>query len=87
MKCKCIQIFEEKTKRLKWYDIGGIKLAAFTAALLLAKYCKCLTSLDWYWYVVVFVLALISPLHSMYCDKHGKKKKFPITYKKHKKKK
>ena len=53
-------------KRLDVFDIGLIKLSVAAAVLLIAKYWIALTSLAWYWYVIVFVLVVIRPLMHMF---------------------
>jgi hypothetical protein len=47
-------------------DIGMIKVSVLAATLLIAKYWTAVTSLAWYWYVIVFVLVIIRPLKHMF---------------------
>ncbi|MFH1106484.1 MAG: hypothetical protein V1787_01165 [Candidatus Micrarchaeota archaeon] len=49
-------------KRLGWLDVGMVKIAVFGFTLFLAKMWPPLLSLEWYWYVLVFVLASLPPL-------------------------
>ncbi|MBS3125876.1 hypothetical protein J4453_00345 [Candidatus Woesearchaeota archaeon] len=51
-----------KIKKLDWLDIGLIKLSVAAFVLWVAKYWVPLLSLEGYWYVVIFVLAVIRPL-------------------------
>ena len=56
-------------KQLKKYDLVDIKLiqiAAFVFALLVAKFWSQILSLDWYWYVLVIVIALIRPMMKLF---------------------
>jgi hypothetical protein len=43
-------------------DVGLIKIAVLSATLLIAKLWTPILSLDWYWYLIVFILAAIKPL-------------------------
>ena len=56
----------EMVKRFDAFDISLIKLSVVAAVLLIAKYWTSLTSLAWYWYVIVFVLVVIRPLMHMF---------------------
>ena len=53
-------------KRLVWYDISLIKLATMVFALLLAKQFPVLLDLNWYWYVIVFVIAGAIPGYKLF---------------------
>jgi len=44
-----------------WIDVALLKVAVFAATLLVAKYWVLLLSLDWYWYVVVWIIAAVKP--------------------------
>lgn len=54
------------TRKLEFYDISLIKIATAAAILLIAKYYPVLTSFQWYWYVIIVVLATIHPLKKMF---------------------
>lgn len=45
-------------------DIALLKIAVFAATLLLAKLWAPVLSLDWYWYLIVWILAALKPLYS-----------------------
>ena len=53
-------------KKFNWADIQFIKIAVFGFTLLLAKLWSPLLSLDWYWYVLIFVLAMIKLLFKVF---------------------
>lgn len=50
-----------KIKKLDVWDIQCIKLGAMGFALLLAKLWQPILSLEWYWYALIIVLAVIRP--------------------------
>lgn len=50
---------EEKMKKLKWYDMGLVKLCCFAGALMVAKLWAPILSLEWYWYGLIFLLSYI----------------------------
>lgn len=58
----------EKLRNFKadWIDVGLIKIAVFVAALLFAKLWESILNLDWYWYLIISVAALISPVITSY---------------------
>ena len=47
-------------------DIALTKIAVFAGALFIAKIWDPILSLDWYWYILVCILAAIKPLKSFY---------------------
>jgi hypothetical protein len=49
-----------------WIDVALIKIAVIAAALLLAKLWSPILSLDWYWYLLVWILTAIRPLNTFY---------------------
>jgi len=44
-----------------WLDVGSIKIAVIAATLLLAKLWEPVLDLEWYWYLVLWVMAVIRP--------------------------
>jgi len=58
--------FNEMIKNFDVVDIGMIKVSVLAAALLIAKYWAAVTSLAWYWYVIVFILVVTRPLMHMF---------------------
>ncbi len=53
-------------KKFNWVDIQFIKIAVFGFTLLLAKLWSPLLSLDWYWYALIFVLAMLKMLFKVF---------------------
>ncbi len=51
---------DSKIKNFKSYDISLIKIATTALVLMLAKFFPVLTSLEWYWYLIVFFLTSVS---------------------------
>jgi hypothetical protein len=56
----------ERTKKMDVWDIGFVKIFSFVGGLLIAKLWKPILSLDWYWYLVIFLLALIKPMYGFF---------------------
>ncbi|MBU2508618.1 MAG: hypothetical protein KJ799_18130 [Bacteroidetes bacterium] len=47
-----------------WVDVGFVKVAVFAATLLIAKLWEPILSLDWYWYLIIWIIAAIKPFVS-----------------------
>ena len=56
---------ENALKKFDWIDMGLVKLSVFAFTLFLVKLWPPLHSLEWYWYAVLFLLAMIRPLRKM----------------------
>ena len=54
------------TRKMESWDISLVKLATAAIVLLIAKYWPVLISFEWYWYVIVAVLASIHPMMKMF---------------------
>ena len=54
-----------KVKKIDWIDLKLIQISSAALVLMIAKLWKPLLSLDWYWYGVIFVLAVIKPICKM----------------------
>jgi hypothetical protein len=54
-------MMEGKIKNMKWYDISLIKLSTAAIILMIAKLWSGLLYLDWYWYLIIFIVAAIRP--------------------------
>ncbi|MBT4417297.1 hypothetical protein HOC80_04310 [archaeon] len=63
MFCKWIK---KRMKLLEWYDISLIKLTTFAFALMIAKLWVGILYLDWYWYLVIAIVAAIVPGYKFY---------------------
>ena len=50
-----------KIQKCVWYDISLIKLSAAAFILMIAKLWAPILSLDWYWYLIIGVIAGIKP--------------------------
>ncbi len=62
-----MSIIEKLTSfKADWIDVGFIKIAVFAAALLFAKLWEPILSLDWYWYLIISVAAVIRPFITCY---------------------
>jgi|TARA_B100001971_G_C18209818_1_gene549944 hypothetical protein len=57
-----IDWYNTNLSKLDVWDIGAIKLSVAASVLLLAKYWAPILSLEWYWYVIIFVIAVIRPI-------------------------
>ena len=58
-------LVDSKIKKCDLIDIKLIQLSSAAFILIIAKFWKPLLSLDWYWYGVIFVLAMIKPIYKM----------------------
>jgi len=58
-------LVDSKIKKCDLIDIKLIRLSSAALVLMIAKIWKPLLSLDWYWYGVIFVLAMIKPIYKM----------------------
>lgn len=56
-------------KRFQWYDISLIKISTAAFVLMVAKFWPALLALDWYWYLIIAVVAAIPPMMKMFCKK------------------
>ena len=70
-----------KLKNITFWDIPLIKLSTAAFILMVAKLWTGLLALDWYWYLVIALVAAIKPSKSIFCKgkkavkKKAKKKK------------
>ncbi len=51
-----------KKYKADWIDVALTKTAVFAATLFLAKLWNPVLSLDWYWYIIVCMIAAIKPM-------------------------
>jgi len=49
-----------------WLDVGLTKIAVLGATLMVAKLWEPLLSLEWYWYLIIWVVAAIRPFVTVY---------------------
>ena len=52
--------------RADWIDVTLIKIAVFAATLLFAKLWQPVLSLEWYWYLIIWVATAIRPFNTFY---------------------
>ena len=50
-----------KIQKCVWYDISLIKLSTAAFILMIAKLWAPILSLEWYWYLIIGILAGIKP--------------------------
>ena len=51
---------------MKWYHYSALKIGVAAAMLLLAKLFPKLLALDWFWYVVIFLVSYIITLNGFF---------------------
>lgn len=52
-------------KKFDYFDVGWIKFSSMAFILLIAKIWSPILSLDWYWYLILFILFAIKPIIKM----------------------
>jgi len=57
-----------KLRKLNWVDIQCIKLGSAAFVLMVAKLWPPLLSLDWYWYLVIALLAVVKPVYKEFVE-------------------
>ncbi|MFH2020921.1 MAG: hypothetical protein ABIJ34_05875 [archaeon] len=57
---------ESKIHKMKWYDMSLVKLSVFSFALLVAKLWSPILGFEWYWYGIVFLVAMVRPMQVMF---------------------
>lgn len=62
----CFKCLNKKIKKMKWYDIAFIKIAAAAFILMITKLWTGILELEWYWYLVIGILASIASLAKMF---------------------
>ena len=63
-----IQLINGGKKKFTWIDVALDETAMLALAFLIAKYWISVTSLAWYWYVIIFVVFAIKPVMVMIRD-------------------
>jgi len=56
---------DARISRLRWYDIGLIKVGVAAFVLMLATFFPAFLQVDWYVYLIIAVLASIRPAYLM----------------------
>ncbi len=60
-----MQLLNSGKKRFTVIDVASDEIAMFALAFLIAKYWFAVTSLAWYWYIIVFMVFVIKPTMAM----------------------
>jgi len=53
-------------KKCSWSDISMVKLSSAAFILMVAKLWTPILGLDWYWYLIIGVIAAIKPMTKMF---------------------
>lgn len=56
----------KKVKKFDWLDMGCTKWGVLFFALFLAKVWPGILGLDWYWYLILFVVLIIRPMITIF---------------------
>jgi hypothetical protein len=59
----------KKVKKMSWVDIACVKIAVMFFTLMIAAIWPSLITLEWYWYLIPFLLFAIVPLNTAYIKK------------------
>jgi len=51
-----------KNYKADWIDVALTKIAVFAGALFIAKVWDTILDLEWYWYLIVWIVAAIKPM-------------------------
>lgn len=54
------------TYKAGWLDVGLTKIAVFGATLFLAKLWEPILGLEWYWYLILSIVAAVRPFMTAY---------------------
>ena len=60
-----INLLNSKKKQFTLPEVASDEIAMFALAFLIAKYLTAVTSLAWYWYVIVFAIFIIKPVKAI----------------------
>ena len=61
-----ISLLNTGKKRFTVIDVASDEIAMFAFAFLIAKYWVAVTSLAWYWYVIISLIFVIKPIMAMF---------------------
>jgi hypothetical protein len=65
-KMNYFQWAESRIRKMHWYDISLTKLSVAAFILMLAKLWQPILNLEWYWYGIIFLIAAIRPLYTIF---------------------
>ncbi len=57
---------DAKIQKLDWLDISLIKISVAGFVLMIAKLWEPLLILNWYWYALILVLAVLRPMFKIF---------------------
>ncbi|MCK5848759.1 MAG: hypothetical protein KAH01_06135 [Caldisericia bacterium] len=57
----------KKVKKMNWVDIACVKIAVMFFTLMIVAIWQNLATIEWYWYLIPFVIFSIVPLKTAYC--------------------
>ena len=55
-----------KSQKMKWYDVGFVKMSVMGFTLLIAKVWPPILALDWWWYGVIFLVFYFLAVYRVY---------------------
>ena len=61
-----LEWMNENIKKCVWYDISLVKLSTAAFILMVAKLWAPILSLDWYWYLIIALIAALRPMMIMF---------------------
>jgi len=64
-----MKFFNDKIKKMNWLDVGCIKIGSMAIILMIAKLWDGILVLDWYWYLIIFLIVAIKPVTRVFSKK------------------
>jgi uncharacterized membrane protein len=58
----CFKMLNKNIKKMKWYDIGLVKLSMIALTLMVAKLWPDFLHFEWHYYLIIFILFAIIPI-------------------------
>ena len=56
----------KKVRLMDWIDVAFVKLGVFSFALFIVKVWEPILSLEWYWYLIIYVILIARPFYRVY---------------------
>jgi uncharacterized protein YacL len=63
---KYLKWVNKNLKKINAWDMALIKVSLIAFGLLIAKLWPTILALDWYWYLIIFIVAIIKPMKTFY---------------------
>ncbi|MAG52684.1 MAG: hypothetical protein CMH62_01845 [Nanoarchaeota archaeon] len=60
---------DQAVKKMRWYDVGLVKLSVAAFVLMVAKLFSPILGLKWWVYLIIAVIAAIKPTYTAYLQK------------------